>query len=252
MSDRGYVLQVRDLEKRFSVRREQQATLKRALLRLLRPYPHEPFWALRGVDLNVSGGEMVGLVGVNGSGKSTLLRVIAGIYRATAGNIEINGQVGGLFELETGFSLELSGIDNIFLSGALMGYGRDEISVVLADVAEMSELGEFLEVPVKTYSSGMKFRLGFGIAMAFRPELLLVDEVLAAADEAFQRTAYRRLREFQANGSAVIMVSHELDAVAAHCDRVVWLANGLVTMDGPTDTVLEAYLASVDASDHGD
>lgn len=250
MSDSGYVLEVRELHKRFSVRREQQATLKRALLRLLRPYPHEPFWALRGVDVCVSGGEMVGLVGVNGSGKSTLLRVIGGIYRATAGEILINGQVGGLFELETGFSLELSGLDNIFLSGALMGYGRDDITRALPDVAEMSELGEFLEVPVKTYSSGMKFRLGFGIAMAFRPELLLVDEVLASADEAFQRTAYRRLREFQENGSAVIMVSHELDAVAAHCNRVVWLSKGLVIMDGPTDSVLDAYLESVDANSH--
>ncbi len=245
MNDGQYLVEVSNLRKRFNVRREQAATLKRVVTRLFRPYPHEALWALEGVSLSVKRGEIVGLIGVNGSGKSTLLRVIAGIYVPTEGDVVVNGQVGALFELETGFSLELSGMDNIFLSGSLMGYSRTQITEALPRVAEMVELEEFLQVPVKAYSSGMKFRLGFGIAMAFDPEVLLVDEVMAAADEAFQRKAYRRLREFRDSGSGVMLVSHEMDAVRSHCDRVIWLADGKIRAEGSTDEVLDAYLSEI-------
>ncbi len=247
MSESEYLVQVRGLQKRFHVRREEGATLKRAAMRLFRPYPHEPFWALKGVDIAVKAGEMVGLIGVNGSGKSTLLRIIGGVYVPTVGEVAVTGEVGVLFELESGFHGELSGKDNIFLSGALMGYSRAQVTEALPRVVETSELADFLAVPVKAYSSGMKFRLGFGLAMAFDPQVLLVDEVLAAADEAFQRRTYRRLEEFRDGGSAVIMVSHELDAVRRHCDRVIWLHGGEVRADGPTSAVLDEYLGSLEA-----
>ncbi len=252
MKDSEYLVEVSNLRKRFNVRREREATLKRVVTRLFRPYPHEALWALDGISLGVKGGEIVGLIGVNGSGKSTLLRVIAGIYVPTEGDVVVKGQVGALFELETGFSLELSGMDNIFLSGSLMGYSRTQITEALPRVVEMVELDEFLEVPVKAYSSGMKFRLGFGIAMAFHPEVLLVDEVMAAADEAFQRKAYRRLQDARDNGSGVMLVSHEMDAVRSHCDRVIWLADGKIRAEGSTEEVLGEYLSSVNADHAGE
>jgi len=237
------LVEVHNLHKQFVVRHEGRSSLKHVFVRLLRPYPHEPFWALRGVDLQVRGGEIVGLIGVNGSGKSTLLRIIAGIYQPTTGDIAVRGHVGALFELESGFNVELTGFENALLSGLLMGYSRRQVMAALPAIEETSELGGFLDVPVKTYSSGMKFRLGFGIALAFNPEVLLVDEVMAAADEAFQRTVYRRLREFRDAGSAVIIVSHELDAVRAHCDRAVWVHKGLIRGSGPPEQMIEAYLS---------
>ncbi len=241
------LVEVNNLHKQFVVRHEGRSSLKHAFVRLLRPYPHEPFWALKGVDLQVRGGEIVGLIGVNGSGKSTLLRIIAGIYRPTTGEVVVRGHVGALFELESGFNVELTGVENALLSGLLMGYTRRQVLAALPAIEQTSELGGFLDVPVKTYSSGMKFRLGFGIALAFSPEVLLVDEVMAAADEAFQRTVYQRLHDFSEAGSAVIIVSHELDAVRAHCDRAVWVHKGLIRGTGEPEQMIEAYLS--DAAD---
>ncbi len=249
MSTNPCLIEVRNLEKQFVVRHEGRSSLKHVFVRLLRPYPHEPFWALKGVDLDVHGGEIVGLVGVNGSGKSTLLRIIAGIYRPSAGEVSVRGHVGALFELESGFNVELTGVENALLSGLLMGYSRREVLAALPAVEQTSELKGFLDVPVKTYSSGMKFRLGFGIALAFRPEILLVDEVMAAADEAFQRTVYRRLGEFRDAGSAVVIVSHELDAVRAHCDRAVWVHEGRIRGSGLPGEMIDAYLAEAGATD---
>ncbi len=245
MGDSEYLVEVNNLRKRFNVRHERRATLKRVVTRLFRPYPHEALWALDGISLSLKSGEILGLIGVNGSGKSTLLRLIGGIYVPTEGEVIVQAHVGALFELETGFSPELSGMDNIFLSGALMGYSGAQIREALPRVAEMVELDGFLEVPVKAYSSGMKFRLGFGIAMAFRPQVLLVDEVMAAADEAFQRKAYRKLRAARDSGAGIMLVSHEMDAIRSHCDRVVWLADGRIRAEGATGEVLEAYLGEI-------
>ena len=248
MTDTDWLIRVEDLHKRFHVRREKAPSIKRMIVRLLRPYPHEILWALRGVNLTISPGHIVGLIGSNGSGKSTLLRVIGGVYVPTTGRVSVAGHVGVLFELESGFHGELSGMDNILLSGALMGYGRKAIQEALPRVLEISGLADFVNVPVKAYSSGMKFRLGFGIAMAFDPPIVLVDEVLAAADEGFQRSAYRWLEQCRDNGAAVVIVSHEMEAVRKHCDRVVWLADGQIRSEGPTEQVLDEYLRWVNHS----
>lgn len=241
------VVEARGLCKEFRVRHERLPSVKRLFTGLLRRFPTETLWALRDVNLSVDAGDAVGIVGHNGSGKSTLLRVIAGVFRPTQGEVIVRGRVGGLFELAAGFNLELSGRDNIFLSGSLMGYGPATVRRCFDAIVDFSELGDFIDVPVKTYSSGMGLRLGFAIAIAFEPEVLLVDEVLAVADEHFQRKAYRALRQLQQRGSAVLMVSHELHAIQELCPRAVWLEQGRVQADGPTDAVIARYLAQVGA-----
>lgn len=236
-------VEVSGVRKRFHVRHERRPSVKRFFVRLLRPFPHEVLWALEDIDLTVDPGETVGLIGSNGSGKSTLLRLIAGIIIPTEGTLTIRGRSGGLFELAAGFHPELNGRDNIQLSGALMGYSRAEVAAKVESIAEFSELGEFLDVPVKSYSSGMALRLGFAIAVTFEPDVLLVDEVLAVADARFQAKAYDNLRRQQDRGSAVILVSHEMAAIREMCSRAVWLEQGRIRADGPADDVIRSYLA---------
>lgn len=244
-------IQVRDLSKRFHVRHERRPSLKSMFTRLLRPFPSHTLWALREVTLDIAPGEAVGLIGHNGSGKSTLLRIIAGIFRPTLGSVAVRGRAAGVFELAAGFHPELSGRDNIRLSGALMGLPRRTVQTHLDAIVEFAELAEFVDVPVKTYSSGMALRLGLAIATAFEPEVLLVDEALAVADEHFQRKTYRRLRSLQQRGSAVVLVSHELTAVRELCPRTVWLEHGRLVADGPTTEVVEQYMAQVGREDEG-
>lgn len=237
------VVEIRDLAKAYRVRHERIPSVKRAIVRLLRPYPTELLWALRGVSFSAESGEAVGIIGSNGSGKSTLLRLIAGILTPTQGEITVQGGAGGLFELAAGFHPELSGADNIYLSGALMGYSRRRVEERFRDIVEYSELGDFIDVPVKTYSSGMSLRLGFATAIAFEPAVLLVDEVLAVADERFQRKAYSHLARLREKGSTLFMVSHELASIQRNCTRTIWLDKGEMRADGPTDQVVGEYLA---------
>ena len=237
------VVEISRLSKRFTVRHERLPSVKRLFTRLLKPFPSEALWALREVSLCVTPGESLGIIGSNGSGKSTLLRLVAGILTPTEGEVVVRGRAGGLFELAAGFNLELNGWDNIRLSGALMGYARGPVEEHADEIADFSELREFLDVPVKSYSSGMALRLGFAIAVAFEPEVLLVDEVMAVADEHFQRKAYRRLRELEQQGSAVIMVSHEMAAIEGSCPRVIWMHRGEVLADGPAHEVVQQYMA---------
>jgi ABC-type polysaccharide/polyol phosphate transport system ATPase subunit len=241
------VVETRGLGKEFRVRHERLPSVKRLFTGLLRRFPTERLWALQDVSIAIAAGEAVGVIGHNGSGKSTLLRVIAGIIRATRGELIVRGRAGGLFELAAGLNPELRGRDNIFLSGALMGYPPATVRRYLDAIIDFSELGQFVDVPVKTYSSGMGLRLGFAIAITFEPEVLLVDEVLAVADEHFQRKAYRALRRVQQRGSAVVMVSHEMKAIRELCPRVLWLEQGRVVADGPAEEVIARYLERVGA-----
>ena len=169
--------------------------------------------------------------------------LVAGILKPTEGTLEVAGRAGGLFELAAGFHPELSGLDNIYLSGALMGYGRRTVEEKFAAIIEFSELEDAINIPVKTYSSGMALRLGFAIAIAFEPQVLLVDEVLAVADEHFQRKAYRNLERLQEQGSALLLVSHEMAAIRRMCARSIWLDDGRVVADADTAEVIEQYLA---------
>ncbi len=245
------LIEATELSKRFMMRHEQLPSLKRAFTRLFRRYPTEYLWALDGVAFSVGSGEAVGIVGGNGSGKSTLLRLIGGIFIPTAGELTVRGRTGGLFELAAGFTPDLNGRDNINLSGALMGYSRTEVARGMDSIIEFSELGDFIDVPVKTYSSGMALRLGFATAVAFEPEVLLVDEVMAVGDAHFQHKAYAHLKRLQQQGSAVLMVSHEMPAIRRMCGRVIWLEKGKLMADGPTDEVIGAYLSAMEVDNGG-
>jgi ABC-type polysaccharide/polyol phosphate transport system ATPase subunit len=237
-----YSIEIRDLSKQFRLRHERQVSLKRMVLRLFRPYPTDVMWALQGLSLQIRRGETVGIIGSNGSGKSTLLRVLAGVYPPTSGEVHVYGRTGGLYELGVGFHPELSGVDNVRLAGALMGHTPGAVREKMPDIEEFCELGDFLTVPVKAYSSGMALRLGFAIAINFAPDILLVDEILAAGDAHFQHRAYQRLRKLQADGSTLVMVSHEMSALRTMCSRIVWLERGQLVRDGAVDEVIDAYL----------
>jgi len=229
-----------DATRSFSVRADHARTLKGVLVgkraRGPRPVP-----ALQGVTLHIEPGETVGMVGRNGAGKTSTLRVLAGIIPLQSGEAHCGGRVVSLLELGAGFSRDFSGRENIHLQGALYGFGKAELQARLSRIIAFSELGEFIDVPVKTYSQGMQLRLGFSIAAFLDADVLLIDEVLAVGDEAFQRKCLRRISERIASGTTVVLVSHEAAAIERVCERVVVLDAGRVVFDGPTADGLLHY-----------
>jgi ABC-type polysaccharide/polyol phosphate transport system ATPase subunit len=199
------------------------------------------FWALRHVTLSVKQGETLGVIGRNGSGKSTLLRVIGGIYPPDEGKVSVRGQVSTLFSLGAGFQPELSGIDNIYLNGVLMGLSKKEIDAILDDIIDFAELGEFIDMPVKTYSSGMSSRLGFSIAMNVNKDIVLIDEIMGAGDAAFQEKAQERLNRIIGERT-IVLVSHSMNTVRQSADHVVWLDKGQIAAQGEPKEVVQQYL----------
>jgi lipopolysaccharide transport system ATP-binding protein len=206
------------------------------------------FWALRGVSIHIQRGEVVGIIGGNGAGKSTMLKLLSRITVPTEGRIRINGRIASLLEVGTGFHPELTGRENIFLNGAILGMRRTEIIRRFDEIVEFSEIGEFLDTPVKRYSSGMYVRLAFSVAAHLEPEILIVDEVLAVGDAAFQRKCLAKITSFAQSGRTVLFVSHNHEAVRNLCERVVWLKGGHVEEDGPAGTVVENYYNAVSRS----
>ena len=211
---------------------------------------YEQLWALSDVSLTVRHGESVGIVGQNGAGKSTLLKVIAGVLKPTRGTIAVGGRVSPILELGTGFDVELTGIENVYLNALLLGRTRREIDAVVEEVVAFSGLGDFVRSPIRNYSSGMVARLGFAIATAWRPEVLILDEVLAVGDARFLRRCEERLEQFRRADTTLLMVSHNAEAVRHTCKRVLWFDGGRLRADGPVDEVLEQYAAfsGVDAA----
>ena len=231
---------LRDATRSFSVRADNARTLKGLLLGARAVGP-PPIPALRGVTLSIEPGETVGVVGRNGAGKTSTLKVLAGIVPLQSGEAACGGRVVSLLELAAGFSRDFSGRENIYLQGALYGLGRAEIEARLEAIIAFSELGEFIDVPVKTYSSGMFVRLGFSIASHLEADVLLIDEVLAVGDEAFQRKCLRRISEQIAAGATLVLVSHDPGSIERVCSRVVVLEQGRVIFDGPTADGLLHY-----------
>lgn len=221
----------------------KSALVGRSLTRGLRP--EEAIAALQDVDFTVHKGEAFGLIGGNGSGKSTLLKLVAGMLKPTTGRIAVTGRVAALIELGAGFHPEISGRENVFINGAVLGLTRKQIEQRYADIVEFSGLGDFMEEPVKNYSSGMYVRLGFAVAVHTDPDVLLVDEVLAVGDEAFSHRCLRRMEELLAAGKTLLLVSHSLDLVEGVCDRVLWLDNGVQRLVGEPRRVIDAYRQEV-------
>jgi lipopolysaccharide transport system ATP-binding protein len=209
---------------------------------------HEEIWALKDVSFQVQQGEVLGLIGRNGAGKSTLLKVLTRITSPTAGRAEIRGRVGSLLEVGTGFHPELTGRENIYLNGAILGMKRREIQGKLPDIIEFSGVSQFLDTPVKRYSSGMYVRLAFSVAAHFEPEIMLVDEVLAVGDAEFQARCLGRMEDFGDTGRTVLFVSHNLQAITQLCDRVLLLDGGRVVRDGPSEEVVAHYLQTTAGS----
>lgn len=226
----------------FRMHREKVTTLKEAILGRFRHLGEvDEFWALKDVSFDVQPGEAVALVGHNGSGKSTLLRIAAGVLRPSEGSVRVDGRVSPMIELAAGFDPDLTGRDNIFLNGALMGYSRREMASKLERIVEFSELGEFIDVPVKNYSSGMYMRLGFAIAADVDPEILMVDEVLAVGDERFQAKCLARIREIRSRGCTILFVSHAAETVVDLCDRAVVFHHGRIAFDGKPPEAIDRY-----------
>jgi ABC-type polysaccharide/polyol phosphate transport system ATPase subunit len=224
----------------------RQGTMKSEMLNLLRlRLPRrEEFVALRDISFSVPQGQTVGVVGRNGSGKSTLLALLARIYRPSAGRIRVRGRVATLLELGAGFNTEFTGIENVFLNGVILGVPREELEHRLPAIVEFSELEEFIDTPVKHYSSGMITRLGFAIAVHVRPDVLLVDEVLAVGDHRFQEKCYAKIEEFKKQGVTIFFVSHDMRAIQRVSDRVLWIDQHIMRADGPTHEVIAEYEAA--------
>lgn len=201
----------------------------------------ENFWALVDVNLTVQKGDVFGIIGNNGAGKSTLLKVISRVLKPSKGRVIVRGRIAPLLELGAGFHPELSGRENVFLNGALLGYSREDMEKVFDEIVAFSELEQFINSPIRTYSSGMYARLGFAVATAHVPDILILDEILSVGDEAFQKKSRERLQSFQEKGSTVLMVSHGLDSMIAMCNRVAWLDQGKLRLIGEPNEVVAAY-----------
>ena len=243
-------ISVENLSKRYELGALQQETqLRDQLVRLLRGAfgkraPKEILWALREVSFTVEQGEVVGIIGRNGAGKSTLLKILSKITYPTSGRVRARGRVAALLEVGAGFHEELTGRENIFLNGSVMGMKRKEVVAKLEAIVEFSGLQRFIDTPIKRYSSGMRSRLGFAVAAHLEPDVLIVDEVLAVGDAAFQKKCMGAMHELRSGGRTVLFVSHNMAAVENLCARGIWLAQGRIQLDGPARRVIEAYMGS--------
>ena len=242
MTAGGYAISVEDLGVQFNLRFSRKTTLRETVSNLVLRRPPERFWALRHVDVNLSRGESLAVIGPNGAGKSTFLQVLAGIMRPTEGSVVVHGQVSGLLGLGVGFDVELSGAENILLGGAFLGLNGSHIGALLPSIIEFADLGQFIDAPLKTYSSGMRARLGFAIATAVDPDILLLDEVLATGDANFRAKSKARVIELVKAAKGVVLVTHDLTWVREYCNRALLLEKGRVIMEGPPDEVTELHL----------
>jgi len=236
------IIDLQNVGIKFKLNDNKISSLKEYILaKLSGKISYNEFWALQNVSLKVNTGEIVGVIGRNGSGKSTLLKIISKIMKPTKGEILVNGNVVPLLELGSGFDFDLTGKENIFLNGAILGYSEQFVNSKYNEIVEFSELGDFINIPIRNYSSGMIMRLAFSIATVVNPNILIVDEILAVGDEAFQRKSRSRMTQLMSGGTTVIFVSHSLDQIREICDKVIWLEHGQVKMSGKTNEVCDKY-----------
>lgn len=221
-------------------------TFKEYMIRMVQGrLKHNAFYALKNIDLEIKQGEIFGILGRNGAGKSTLLKVISKVLIPVEGRVVIKGYISPLLQLGAGFHPELTGRENIFLNATLLGHSQSEIKEKLDEIIAFAEIGDFIEAPLRTYSSGMQARLGFAVASAWLPDILILDEVLSVGDVGFQKKCFERMANFRNSGATVLIVSHSIDQVRSFCERALWLDRGEIKMLGATDDVLNAYQQAI-------
>ena len=243
MSDN--IIEVENVSMRFNLYKEKVDSIKEYFIKLAKGTLHyEEFWALKDISFSLEKGDSLGLVGRNGSGKSTLLKLLAGVMKATSGSVRVGGSVAPLIELGAGFDMDLTAKENIYLNGAVLGYSKKEMDGHFNKIVEFSELEEFLDVPVKNFSSGMFARLGFSIATVGVPDVLIVDEILAVGDFKFQEKCQDRIQSMLKGGTTLLFVSHSAEQVMELCTKALWLDGGKMKMFGEVSHVCEAYANS--------
>lgn len=242
------MIKVENVSMRFNLGIEKNFSLKLFFINMFKSKKNKPkkeqFWALKDVSFEVEKGDVIGFVGGNGAGKSTLLKVIAGVMKPTKGKVKVKGNICPMIELGAGFDMDLTARENIFLNGAVLGYSKEFIQEKFDEIVEFSELKEFLDVPVRNFSSGMHARLAFSIATIIDPEILIVDEILSVGDLAFQQKSEAKMRNMISGGTTVLFVSHSLGQIEKLCNKVVWLEHGQVKKVGPTKEMCKEYYDS--------
>lgn len=238
---REVAVSVRGLGKRYWLRDAAPATFQQVLMAVVRGAGSRPFWALRDVSFNVGPGESVAIIGPNGAGKSTLLRLVCGVGRPTTGEVRVKGRVAALLSLGAGFHPHLTGRENLYVSAIVAGLRRRQVKELFDTIVEFAELGDFIDQPLRTYSSGMQMRLGFSVAVHVDPAVMIIDEGLAVGDDHFKRKCLERIESFRRRGKTLLMVTHSMEIVRSFCTRVLWLRRGSVVADGPIDDVLDDY-----------
>ena len=242
MTSHDEVIELRDVSLCYRLAKQKIPSLKEYAIHFVKgSLAYEQLWALKGVSLTVTEGETVGIVGRNGAGKSTLLKVVSGVLKPTKGLLRRRGWVAPILELGTGFDYELTGTENVYLNALLLGRQRKEIDERLDQIVAFSGLDDFIRSPIRNYSSGMLARLGFAIATAWKPDVLILDEVLAVGDARFLKRCEQRIEEFRQAGTTILIVSHDPEAVRKNCRRCLWLERGELRADGPTDEILARY-----------
>lgn len=242
METNDYIIDVSDVSMRFNLAKEITDSIKEYILKMIsRKLNFQEFYALKNISFKVKRGEAVALIGKNGSGKSTMLKILAGVMYPTTGHVSVRGSVAPLIELGAGFDMELTARENIYLNGAILGHDRDFMNQHMEEIIAFSELENFIDVPLKNFSSGMVARLGFAIATIIRADILIVDEVLAVGDFKFQEKCKAKIAELRADGATLLFVSHSADQVKELCNKAIWLDSGKIMTYGDSATVCEQY-----------
>lgn len=236
------IIKVENVSMKFNLMESKVDNLKEYVIKLIkRELRYQEFWALKDISFTVNKGDRLGILGLNGAGKSTLLKIIAGVLKATEGRVYVKGKIAPLLELGAGFDPQYTGAENIYLYGAVLGFSKEFIREKFDEIVEFSELGDFIHVPVKNYSSGMKARLGFAIATVVEPEVLILDEVLSVGDAKFRKKSEKRIQEMFDKGITVLFVSHSIEQVNSICNRAIILDNGSLVADGPVEEICQIY-----------
>jgi ABC-type polysaccharide/polyol phosphate transport system ATPase subunit len=245
MTDRQPVIRMENVAVRYRAPEEPFGSFKGYAIQLMqRRVKMQDFWALKGISLEIFRGETFGVIGRNGAGKTTLLKIVSRVLSPTKGRVIIDGSVAPLLEFGAGFQPELTGRENVFLNGALLGHSQYEIKAHFSEILDFAQLDGFIDAPIRKYSSGMIARLGFAIATSWKPEILILDEVLAVGDEAFKEKCFSRIDSFRADGSTILLVTHNMSMVLAKCNRAAWLDQGSMVATGSSQEVVDTYLNS--------